>query len=316
MSLIIEIEPYKSSEKKDWDKFNSQAKNQSLLFFRDYMEYHSDRFKDHSLIFRHKGNIVALLPANLSDSTLYSHSGLTYGGFIVGTEMSSPLMLSVFESLREYMADNNLRTLVYKAMPYIYFKCPFQEDLYALFRNGASLVRRDVGTVVPLGNDVENHFSRLRRRGVKKALNNGIKVHKTNDYTTFMGIVGEVLHNKYSTKPVHTAQEIEKLAASFQSNIVLYGAFKDSRMVAGVLVYLSNNVAHAQYGFATEEGRNNSALDLLYRSIFLEYKGVKQYFSFGISTENEGQYLNEKLISYKESFGGYSVVSDFYRLTI
>ena len=42
----------------------------------------------------------------------------------------------------------------------------------------------------------------------------------------------------------------------------------------------------------------------------------RQYFSFGISTENNGTVLNEGLLAYKEGFGGSTLVHDFYRLAL
>jgi hypothetical protein len=42
----------------------------------------------------------------------------------------------------------------------------------------------------------------------------------------------------------------------------------------------------------------------------------KKYFSFGISTEEQGQYLNEGLIRNKESYGARAVVHDFYELPL
>ena len=39
-------------------------------------------------------------------------------------------------------------------------------------------------------------------------------------------------------------------------------------------------------------------------------------FDFGISTENEGQFLNEGLIRYKESYGASTTVADFYGLLL
>ena len=46
------------------------------------MEYHSDRFKDYSLLFYRDGQLVGLLPANIRNDTLFSHEGLTFGGVI------------------------------------------------------------------------------------------------------------------------------------------------------------------------------------------------------------------------------------------
>ena len=46
------------------------------------MEYHSGRFKDYSLmVYSDKGKLLTILPANYRNDRLYSHEGLTFGGF-------------------------------------------------------------------------------------------------------------------------------------------------------------------------------------------------------------------------------------------
>jgi DNA-binding response OmpR family regulator len=47
----LSVERYTASRKREWDTFVSTAKNATFLFFRDYMDYHRDRFTDHSLMF-------------------------------------------------------------------------------------------------------------------------------------------------------------------------------------------------------------------------------------------------------------------------
>ena len=42
----------------------------------------------------------------------------------------------------------------------------------------------------------------------------------------------------------------------------------------------------------------------------------KEYFDFGISTENEGLFLNEGLTSQKQEFGGRGIVYDFYEIRV
>jgi hypothetical protein len=43
---------YCVEDKRDWNAFVRASKNGTFLFDRDYMEYHSDRFDDHSLVVR------------------------------------------------------------------------------------------------------------------------------------------------------------------------------------------------------------------------------------------------------------------------
>ena len=55
---------YSSDKKQIWNDFNRSAKNPLFMFDRDYMDYHSDRFKDHSLMFYKENTLIAILPLN------------------------------------------------------------------------------------------------------------------------------------------------------------------------------------------------------------------------------------------------------------
>ena len=48
---MIKIKKYEPMYKDTWDSFISSSKNGVFLFYRDYMEYHQDKFKDFSLMF-------------------------------------------------------------------------------------------------------------------------------------------------------------------------------------------------------------------------------------------------------------------------
>jgi hypothetical protein len=58
-----------------------QSQKMHLLFHRDFMEYHSDRFQDYSLLIFEEDKLIAVLPANRVEDRL-SHQGLTYGGLV------------------------------------------------------------------------------------------------------------------------------------------------------------------------------------------------------------------------------------------
>lgn len=276
------------------------------------MEYHSDRFVDNSLLFMADGALEAILPANVQEGALHSHAGLTFGGIVTTTEMSAIRMLELFDLLRLYLRENNLTKLVYKAVPHIYHTVPAEEDLYALFRNGARLIRRDVSSAIRLPPNLK--FKENRNRAIAKARKNKIVVERSSDYEAFMKVVEENLALRHGVKPVHSDQEMELLASRFPDNIKLYVAQKDSSILAGVIVYESKNVAHAQYIANTADGRSLGSLDLVFEYLIENYSKSKRYFDFGISTEKDGTYLNAGLISYKETYGARAVVHDVYEL--
>ncbi len=185
-----------------------------------------------------------------------------------------------------------------------------EEDLYALFRLGASIERRGASQCIDLR-------SRLKsKRHAKKAEKAGIKAEVTDDIPAFWNILNNVLNVRHSTSPVHSAEEMKLLQSRFPENIRLHAAFSpDGQMLAGAWVFISGQVVHTQYLASSDTGRTIEALDYLIQSLIDTYSD-KDYLDFGISTENGGHVLNEGLAFQKEGFGGRSICYDQYRLKL
>ena len=311
---MLNVIKYTHQQKEQWDAFVSASKNGTFMLMRGYMDYHSDRFVDNSLLFYDDDKLVALLPASLHEQELRSHGGLTYGGIIVDKKMTVQLMLSLFDALMEFMRHNNISKLIYKRVPAIYYAYPSDEDLYVLFRNNAKLVRRDIASTIYLPDRVR--FSERRRRGVKNALKNGVIVRESNNYGSYISILSDILSKYHNAKPVHTADEIKLLANRFPENIKLFVAYRDDVMLAGIVAYITPIVVHAQYIANSDEGRQCGALDAVVDFMISSYSDTKKYLDFGISTENEGQLLNVGLVQQKQEFGGRAIAYDFYELKV
>lgn len=311
---MITIRRYNQNDAPAWDAFVDASKNGTFMLKRSYMDYHADRFQDYSLMFYNDEKLIALLPASVHGAELRSHGGLTYGGIVTDLHMTAQIMLQIFETLKVYMSQHKITSLLYKRIPVIYYMYPSDEDLYALFRNDAKLVRRDISSAIYLPNRIG--FSERRRRGVKKAKKNGIVICESNEYSEYLSILSNILRKYHDAKPVHNVDEITLLANRFPENIKLFAAYRDNVMQAGVVAYVAPLVVHAQYIANSEDGRLCGALDAVVDYMIAKYADSKQYFDFGISTENEGLYLNEGLIQQKQEFGGRAVAYDFYELKI
>lgn len=311
----MKLVSYNPSDKAAWDNFLTTCKNGLFMFARGYMDYHADRFTDHSLMaYDDSGKLLALLPANVKDGVLYTHQGLTFGGFLTSAGIKASAMLELFDLLRQHMQSHGLHKLVYKAIPSIYATQPAEEDLYALFRNQARLYRVDISTTVNLASRLP--MSDLRKRGTKKALANGLIVEKSTDYAGYMEVLAATLQSQHGTKPVHTLEEIKLLAHRFPNNIHLYLALQEGRIMAGTIIFEHATLAHAQYIAASPEGRNIGALDLLFTHLIETTYAHKAYFDFGISTEDGGTVLNAGLINQKEGFGGRAIVHTFHEINL
>ena len=310
----LSVRTYDPSERAAWDAFVRQSKNGTFLFERGYMEYHRDRFADCSLLVSRNGEILALLPANRSGDAVYSHQGLTYGGFVTGATMTTPSMIDAFAALIDHLREAGCRTLYYKTIPTIYHQLPAEEDRYALFLRNAELYRRDVLSVVPTKSRIA--LQARRRRGAEKSARSGVTISRSDDWPGYWSLLSALLEDRFGVAPVHTLAEIERLRRAFPENIALHVASLSGDPIAGAVIYESARVAHVQYIAASPRGRDLGALDQLFVHLLDETYAAKDFFDFGISNEDDGRTLNRGLIEQKEGFGARAVVHDFYRLRI
>ncbi len=311
----MRIERYAARDRDRWNDFVRASRNGTFLFDRDYMDYHADRFSDHSLLACDDGGrLLALLPAHGAGEKLVSHGGLTYGGFIVDDRMTASAMLDIFAAASEAMRRDGFSKLVYKSIPHIYHRAPAEEDLYALFRAGARVTRRDHLAVI----DGRAPLARQERRerSARKAAKLGLTVRETQDFAAYWPILSANLESKYGVRPVHTLDEILLLHSRFPQRIRLFAAYDGEAMRAGVVVYVSDVVCHAQYIGASEEGREQGALDAVFDHLIGAFAGVTRYFDFGTSTERNGTVLNTGLAEFKEGFGARTVVHDHYEVDL
>ena len=308
---MFEIERYTADQKAIWNQFVLNSKNGTFLFDRNYMDYHSDRFEDHSLMIYRKGKLYSLLPANKMGSVLYSHQGLTYGGVIMSDKVTVADSVEMFRVINACLKESGFEKVIYKPIPFIFHQHPAQEDLYALFRtSNAKIIGRNISSTIIQSDKMK--FIESRKSGIRKALSNGITVRQSNDLSAFWEILDTNLKNKYGVAPVHTLSELQLLQSRFPQNIKLYLAYKDDIALGGSLLYVTKQVVHTQYISANIEGKELGVLDLLFDYLINHEYTNYPYFDFGQSTENMGSVLNESLIFQKEGFGGRGLCYDIY----
>lgn len=305
MDKQISISKYKNEDKDAWNKFLSRSKNGLFMFDRNYMEYHSDRFKDHSLLFYYGDDLVSIFPASEHEETIISHGGLTYGGLITDESIKQHMVIDCVKCLKEYANNNGFTNIVYKAIPHIYHIQPAQEDIYALYQQGGKLRNVTASTVIDLKQPVQ--MAKLRKRQINKANREGVRVehlYEKRDYDVFIELLNGVLKERHGLQAVHTSDELFFLHSNFPRSIHLYGAFSGETMIAGTVLFEYRNAIHTQYLASDSEGRENGALDITIATVMSEYKDKKRWLDFGISTDHSGLELNEGLIAQKEGFGG------------
>lgn len=311
---MVVCESYSTAKKLDWDNFIADSKTPMFLFKREFMEYHSDRFIDASLMVYDDGVLVAVLPATRKEDILISHGGLTYGGLILSQKVRAETVLESLEAIIVFAKDNGFRKIVYKAIPYIFSTQGSQEDLYSLFRAGAQLVRRDLSSIICL--DRRLKLSKGRKWLIARAKKNSLLVTSSEEWVEFITLLNSVLE-RHDAVPVHSAEELKLLASLFPENIVLKVVRSEEGLLAATLLFKFDNVIHTQYLATSAIGKEVGALDYLIEKCIEESadNGYK-YFSFGISTESGGRYINSGLLAQKESFGARAMTIDFYEISL
>jgi hypothetical protein len=267
------------------------------------------------LIFKKK-SLIALFPANRVKDKIFSHQGLSYGGLVLNKSIGFSDVFECLKALLIYYNKNGIRKIQLKLLPKIYHVQPSDEIDYLLFKLKAKIIRRDLSTVIDNFNQIEINDNN-RKRGLKKAIKNKLRIEEVDYLEAFWNtILIPNLKEKHSVKPVHSLEEINILKKKFPNNIRQFNVYKEKNIVAGVTVFETKKVAHVQYISANQQKQQLGSLDLIFDYLINQEFKNKPYFDFGVSNENQGKQINFGLMHWKESFGGRSIVHDFYEIKV
>ncbi|MDE6340751.1 MAG: GNAT family N-acetyltransferase [Muribaculaceae bacterium] len=312
----MKIRAYTPTDAQLWNRLAAESRQGTLLHQRAYMDYHADRFRDCSLIAERDGKTVALLGANITDDgTLRSHQGLTYGGWLTpcyhfdGTDM-----LRVFDAWMEWCHAQGIEKIEYKAVPHIYHRIPAEEDLYALFRFGASVKTVNLSSVIDMREIPV--FNTQQKRHLKKSSGLSPIIRETSDVAEFMPILNQCLKERHDALPVHSEAELRLLKSRFPQEIRFFLAGDGIEPEAAVCIYDSNSVAHCQYIATSESGRQKGTLTYLFHHLIHDIFSGHRYFDFGTSNEDAGLYLNSGLLHQKVGLGGRGVAYTVFSITL
>lgn len=309
------IRRYISKDAEMWDNLVAESRQGTLLHLRGYMDYHSDRFKDCSLIACRKGKPVAILPANRVEDKLYSHQGLTYGGWVTPlSHFDGADMLDVFETWILWCKENNITEILYKTVPHIYHRIPAEEDLYALFRYGASPWVTNLSSVIDM-REIPM-MNTLQKRNLKKAATISPWIRETDKVSEFMPVLEDCLKSRHDAIPVHSTSELQYLKDRYPENIRFFMAGTENKVEAEVCIYDTAGVAHCQYIATSESGRYNGTLTYLFHHLITKTFAGNKYFDFGTSNEDGGKILNHGLIHQKVGLGGRGVTYQSFRIRL
>jgi hypothetical protein len=311
---MITVKKYSPEYKLHWDELVKKSKNGTFLFYRDFMDYHSERFRDQSFLIYYKDKLEGVLPGNISNDIFYSHQGLTYGGIVLSQKSGIKEVLEIFRLVNEELSRIGVKEVIYKPVPNIYHSYPSQEDIYALFLMKAMKIGCHISSAIFQNNKIR--FTQGRRSGITRSQNANVVFEESDKFELFWDLLSDNLSKRFHKSPVHSLAEIKVLKTRFPENIKLYIARYSEEVVAGCVIFVTRNTVHVQYITASEKGKELCALDLVFDYLINKTYSSVPVFDFGHSTEKMGEYLNENLIFQKEGFGGRGIVYETYKYNI
>ncbi len=304
---------YQKSDYELWNSFLEKAKNATFLFHRDFMEYHSDKFEDCSLLVFDDTTVLAALPANKVESTLFSHQGLSYGGLVLLEKVKLMDVILIFKNILIFLNQIKIKKLNIKMIPSFYNECYSEELDYCLFLLNAKLLRCDTFSVINLQNKIK--ITSGRKEGIIKGIENNLVIKEEQNFKLFWNkILIPNLQAKHLATPVHNLNEIELLYNRFPDNIRQFNVYHNDEIIAGTTIFESKNVAHSQYISGNETKNKTGSLDFLHHHLITTIFKDKAFFDFGTSNEQQGRKLNKGLLFWKESFGAKTITQNFYEI--
>lgn len=279
------------------------------------MEYHSDRFEDHSLLLYKKDKLVALFPANLRDNTLYSHQGLTFGSFILQKKQNAYEVYQLLELVINYAKKHGCNAIVVKTMPSFYYTVQSNELLYFLAQKG-TLHSRNL--VLTIDYRAGFHIHKTKLKHYEKNHHTGFEIVEKGSLSEFWNqVLIPKLNDKYEATPVHSLEEIKKLEKLFPQNIIQYNIKLENEILAGITIFKHKKIVKSQYGANTKKGASLRALEYLFIYLIEKFQQERMYyFSMGTVDAATEIGFNAGLLKQKEELGCVCVTQDIFKILL
>jgi hypothetical protein len=271
------------------------------------MDYHKERFEDHSLMFYKENQLICCMPAHIESQVFYSHRGLSYGGWIlseIGTE-NMHLLLEVF---LEYIKDAIFSVsglLIVKAevqLPPTSYHTVHKEITSILKEKGFRVNRVLDNQFVKL--DRQIGVSPKKSRGYRNGKYEELRIDRANDFKSFWSqVLLPQLQSRYASKPVHSIEEIELLASKFPEKIIQHNVYREDQLLAGITFFIKRDIVKSQYTASSPQGLKTDAIGYLYMEAMKEFqeKGFL-LMDYGPVNERDGS-VNEGLLRFKKELG-------------
>ncbi len=327
---MFDLLPYQPYWDSRLDQFvKEQSVNGTFLQTRQFLNYHpKERFKEATFALEKSGTIAAYFPGNVTvENSFVSHQGSTFGGPVFNKAFyKASRVLEILKQADEYFTEH-YKSVRLKLTPQLFSKESPDLIEYAMEHLGYKR-NTELSAYTPLtaGDPLDSCDKECRRifRQSEKSNVTYRAFENAEDFETFYKFL-EISKAKHNAKPVHTLEELYDLQKRLNSDldkkyrpierIRFRGIWVEGRYVAGMMLFAftETNSIHAQYIAPDDSFKEFQPTTCLYVNALREAARQSfQNFSWGISTENGGEFLNENLFRFKESLGAKASVNVTY----
>ena len=290
----MRVEVYQPDRHREkWEAFvGRQARNGHFMHSRRFLEYHGERFQDHSLLLFGSGDEpVAVLPAARDGAVLRSHHGLSFGGLLVGGRFRLADWREAFVAIGSHLREGGMEKLDYRPTP-PWYHSSFGEDDVFLLESAGEKPDLAASAICRMGTFQGNASRRSDLKG-------GALVERDDSsLAEVMKLVEATVRDRHGADLVHSVGEMELLSGLFPDGIRCYTA-RAGELLAALVVFVSEAAVKLQYVGYTD----GAAASAIYAHLFELEEFRDRWFDFGTSTANDGG-VDGGLFAYKESLGG------------
>ena len=325
---MFEVLPYTAQLEARWDRFvTSESVNGTFLQTRRFLNYHPQgRFKDASFLLESSGTIVATFPGNITESGEWiSHQGSTFGGPVISRNFyTAERLMHIMECAEEYLRGI-CKDVKMRPTASLFSQEPTELLEYVMEHRGYRR-QAELSAYCPLdaGVDPLENCEKTCRSVFRKSIPHNLEYRDMTDaeMPEFYRHLC-ISKAKHNAKPVHTLEELLDLRHNRIAKEIKFRALwkgdpndpKKETFVAGMMMFdfAREQVRHAQYIAPNEDIREFHPTTAMYINVMREAAkdGIKK-FSWGISTEDCGEYLNLPLFKFKESLGAKASLNLIY----
>ena len=304
-----------------WDAFVEQSNNGTLFHRLAYLAYHRGAFADsiHHLAWSQGGTLRAVMPLAIRPEngvlTARSPYGASYGGIVVGDELSLHFAQELVESLVEHLRGRGVARLVVVPPPGLNFLRPHDYLNFWLIKQGATCPMSELTSYIEVVEEPLETFSYSAVKAVRKAKANDVTIEESTDTGPFYEILAEN-RRKFGAKPTHTEEEIGWLLEELPDHVKLFLAKREGTAIAGSLVFRVNRKVILDFYWAhLDEYQGYRPISLLvYEITRWAHRGGYRIFDFGTQTIDMEPV--EGSTKFKETFGAVGVFRKTYELRL